>query len=58
MLDALRVDGELRRSRNIDGQVQIVTSAASAELLKNAAIMPALRVETLSLEDLFVEVTQ
>lgn len=58
LLDAMRIDGELRRSRNVEGQVQIVTSAASAELLKNAAIMPALRVETLSLEDLFVEVTQ
>ncbi len=58
VLDALRVEGELRRSRNIDGQVQIVTSAASPELLNLAASLPSLRIESLSLEDLFVEVTR
>ena len=58
VLDTLRVDGELRRSRNLEGQVQIVTSAASAALLSMAGEQPGVRIESLSLEDLFVEVTQ
>lgn len=58
LLDALPVDGELRRTRGPDGATHIVTRGANPALLALAAREPALRLEPLSLEDLFVEVTQ
>ena len=58
LLDALPVAGELRRTRGADGATHVVTRCADAALLALAAREPALRLEPLSLEDLFVEVTQ
>jgi ABC-2 type transport system ATP-binding protein len=58
LLASMAVPGELRRSVNAAGQTQIVTHGASGALLAGLALMPALRVDRLSLEDLFVEVTQ
>jgi ABC-2 type transport system ATP-binding protein len=58
LLDRFPVSGELRRSKDLDGTTQIVTSAAGGELLALAEREPAVRIEHLTLEDLFVEVTQ
>ncbi|MDQ1831378.1 ABC transporter ATP-binding protein [Massilia scottii] len=58
LLAPLKIDGELRRTSAADGQVHVITGAASAALLALAARAPALRLESLSLEDLFVAVTQ
>ncbi|MET0858845.1 MAG: ABC transporter ATP-binding protein [Telluria sp.] len=58
LLDRFAVTGELRRSKDLDGITQIVTSAASGELLALAEREPAIRIEHLTLADLFVEVTQ
>jgi ABC-2 type transport system ATP-binding protein len=58
LLDRFPVSGELRRTKDLDGITQIVTSAAGDELLALAAREPAVRIEYLTLEDLFVEVTQ
>ncbi|MFC0133736.1 ABC transporter ATP-binding protein [Massilia eurypsychrophila] len=58
LLDRFAVSGELRRSKDLDGITQIVTSAASGELLALAEREPAIRIEHLTLADLFVEVTQ
>ncbi|MFP5391322.1 MAG: ABC transporter ATP-binding protein [Gammaproteobacteria bacterium] len=58
LLDPLAVDGELRRTRSGDGSTRIVTQAPSAALLALAGREPGVRIEALSLEDLFVEVTQ
>lgn len=54
----LVVPGQLRRTAGADGHVQLVTHGADAALLAALAAQPALRVDRLSLEDLFVEVTQ
>lgn len=54
----LQVGGELRRSQGADGSVQIVTRAADSDLLAQVEREPRLRLEALSLEDLFVEVTR
>ena len=58
LLASMAVPGELRRSVDAAGRTQIVTHGASPALLAGLALMPALRVDRLSLEDLFVEVTQ
>ncbi|MDL2358075.1 MAG: ABC transporter ATP-binding protein, partial [Pseudomonadota bacterium] len=58
LLDRLTVDGELRRSKNLDGSTQLVTRAADAGLLALASREPSVRIEAMTLEDLFVEVTQ
>ncbi|MES2756459.1 MAG: ABC transporter ATP-binding protein [Pseudomonadota bacterium] len=58
LLDRFAVSGELRRSKDLDGITQIVTSAAGGELLALAEREPTVRIEHLTLEDLFVEVTQ
>lgn len=55
---AARVEGELRRTAQRDGSVQILTRVASPELLALAQRDPGVRVDALTLEDLFVEVTQ
>jgi ABC-2 type transport system ATP-binding protein len=58
LLDGLNADGELRRSHHANGNTELVVRAAGADLLALAAREPAVRIEALSLEDLFVEVTQ
>jgi ABC-2 type transport system ATP-binding protein len=58
LVDPLTVAGELRRSTGRDGSTQVITRAVAPELLALAQREPALRLEALSLEDLFVEVTQ
>ncbi|MEO7495576.1 MAG: ATP-binding cassette domain-containing protein, partial [Massilia sp.] len=58
LLDGLRVAGELSRVRNPDGTTQVVTRETDAALLALAAREPAMRIEALSLEDLFIAVTQ
>ncbi|XYJ09799.1 ABC transporter ATP-binding protein [Telluria sp. B2] len=56
LLDGKPLAGELRRQRALDGTVSVVTHGAGAleGLRKEAGV----RVEPLSLEDLFIEVTQ
>jgi len=56
-LDALRLDGEIRRERHADGAVSVVARLSRAEL-DSLRGLAAVRVEALSLEDLFVEVTK
>lgn len=58
LLAPLLVPGELRRTADPAGYTQVVTAHADAALMAALAQQPALRVERLSLEDLFVEVTQ
>lgn len=58
LLAHLPVGGELRRSMAPDGTIQVVTRAADPALLELARREPALRLEPMSLEDLFVEVTR
>jgi ABC-2 type transport system ATP-binding protein len=58
LLDRYPVSGELRRSKDLDGVTEIVTSAAGSELLALAQREPAVRIEPLTLEELFVEVAQ
>jgi ABC-2 type transport system ATP-binding protein len=54
VIDSLQVSGELRRERTRDGSASIIAHGA-AHLDAQA---PGLRVEPLSLEDLFIEVTR
>ncbi len=56
-LDALCLDGEIRRDRHADGAVSVVARLSPAEL-DSLRGMAAVRVDALSLEDLFVEVTK
>ena len=58
LLEPLKVHGELRRSASRDGRCEVITRAAGPELLALAAREPSVRLESLSLEDLFVEVTK
>ena len=58
LLDRFAVSGELRRSKNLDGITQVITSAAGAELLALAQRESAVRIEPLSLAELFSEVAQ
>ena len=57
LLSGVRIDGELRRSVRSDGSIDIVTRAVGPELTALAQREPSLRFESLTLEDLFVEVT-
>ncbi len=57
-LDGLRFGGELRRQKERDGTTQIVVRQADAQLEALAAREPGLRIEPMTLEDLFVEVTR
>ena len=56
-LGSMRFTGEVRRSVSGD-RTSVIMQAHGAELAALAARDPSLRVEALSLEDLFVEVTQ
>ena len=58
LLDGVGAAGELRRSQDFTTAPALVTRAAGADLLALASREPAVRIEALSLEDLFVEVTQ
>jgi ABC-2 type transport system ATP-binding protein len=58
VLDGLAFDGELRRTRATDGTIQVITGAPSGGMLALAGREPSVRIEALTLEDLFVEVTQ
>lgn len=57
LIDPLKVSGEIRRSASARG-AEVITRHATPELLALAAREPALRLEALTLEDLFIEVTQ
>ena len=54
VIDGLQVSGELRRERARDGSASIIAHGAAR--LEPPA--PGVRVEPLSLEDLFIEVTR
>jgi ABC-2 type transport system ATP-binding protein len=56
-LDALALRGELRRERHAGGSVTVVARLSGAEL-ERLRTQPGLQADTLSLEDLFVEVTK
>jgi len=58
LFDQIKIAGELRRHNGRDGLTRIVMRCASPELESLAARDSALRIETMTLEDLFVEVTQ
>lgn len=58
LLAGTKFEGELRRRVNSDGMVQVVTSRAGADVAALAARESTVRIDTMSLEDLFVEVTQ
>jgi ABC-2 type transport system ATP-binding protein len=58
VLDGLALAGEMRRQKGRDGTTSIVVHGGGGELDRLAQREPALRVEALSLEDLFIEVTQ
>lgn len=56
VLDAMTVPGEVRRQRSGDGVTSVVTQGGPGIAALQAT--PGVRLETLSLEDLFIEVTQ
>jgi ABC-2 type transport system ATP-binding protein len=56
LLDGATLAGEVRRQRGLDGTVSVVTRDGSA--LGTVGAQAGVRIETLSLEDLFIEVTQ
>ena len=56
LLDGVAMAGEVRRQRGPDGMVSVVTRDGSA--LGTVGAQAGVRIETLSLEDLFIEVTQ
>jgi ABC-2 type transport system ATP-binding protein len=58
ILDGLRFAGEMRRQKGRDGTTSVVVRTAGGELAQLASREPAMRIEALSLEDLFIEVTQ
>jgi len=58
LFDQVQLAGELHRHSGRDGVTRIVTRCSSADLESLAARDSALRIETMTLEDLFVEVTQ
>ena len=58
LLASIDVPGELRRTTDVAGATQIVMHSAEPGWLAALAQQPALRIDRLSLEDLFVEVTQ
>jgi ABC-2 type transport system ATP-binding protein len=58
VLDGLALAGEVRRQKGRDGTTSVVVRTAGGELAQLASREPAMRIEALSLEDLFIEVTQ
>lgn len=58
LLDGIRLAGELRRQKASDGSTSVIVRDGGGEVEALAAREPAMRVEALSLEDLFIEVTQ
>jgi ABC-2 type transport system ATP-binding protein len=56
LLDGVALAGEVRRHRSLDGTVSVVTH--SGAVLGAVGTQAGVRVETLSLEDLFIEVTR
>jgi ABC-2 type transport system ATP-binding protein len=56
LLDGVALAGEVRRHRSLDGTVSVVTHKGAA--LGAVGTQAGVRVEALSLEDLFIEVTQ
>ena len=56
LLDGMQVAGEVRRQRSGDGITSVVTQGGPGMAALQA--LPGLRLESLSLEDLFIEVTQ
>jgi ABC-2 type transport system ATP-binding protein len=56
VLDGVALAGEVRRQRSADGTVSVVTHSGAA--LGAVGTQAGVRVEPLSLEDLFIEVTQ
>jgi ABC-2 type transport system ATP-binding protein len=58
ILGNLRISGEVRRSHDPSGSISVVARSSEAELAALHALQPSLRVESLNLEELFVEVTQ
>jgi len=57
-LGGSRFQGELLRQNERDGSTHVVVRQSGAELAALAAREPALRIEPMTLEDLFVEVTR
>ncbi len=57
-IDALQVDGELRRQHGRDGTSHVITSMVTPALVQMVDSTPGVRMEPLTLEELFVEVTQ
>lgn len=57
-LAALHIPGELRRSVAPDGSISVVAQLDAERMAQLAGKHPALRIESMNLEDLFVEVTQ
>jgi ABC-2 type transport system ATP-binding protein len=58
ILDGITLAGEMRRQKGRDGTTSVVVRTAGGELAQLASREPAMRIEALSLEDLFIEVTQ
>lgn len=58
LLEGMLIEGELRRHAGRDGTTQVVTRAVGPRLQALADQHSALRLESMTLEDLFVEVTQ
>ncbi|WP_229205191.1 hypothetical protein [Duganella sp. Leaf61] len=56
-IDALRLQREVRRHRHADGSVTVL-ARLSAEEDEQLRARTGLKVDTLNLEDLFVEVTR
>jgi ABC-2 type transport system ATP-binding protein len=57
-IDAIKIAGELRRVDGADGRSALIVRSASPELMQAVAAAPAVRVEAMTLEELFVAVTQ
>lgn len=58
LLAGVAIGGELRRQTGSDGLTRVVTRATGPELDALAARHSAVRIEAMTLEELFVEVTQ
>jgi len=58
LLTALAISGEVRRTVQRDGTVEVIARSLTADAMALAQREPSVRIETLTLEDLFVEVTQ
>jgi ABC-2 type transport system ATP-binding protein len=58
IMENLIVSGEVRRNHDANGSTSVVAQSSQAELAALQEQQPSLRVESLNLEELFVEVTQ